>query len=224
MGQRLVGLKAPGFYLKHLRIQVKPGRVLSGDGTDWSWTSRRGAPERDPRRIWGFEVQAAHPGQNRSLTRNSVHRPRSAPGTTVLRERRARFRDGPGSSYGAPLRHSERTELSVVFLRSRLLPLPLPPPWGSDSIRRTRCKLSLSRQRGPTLPQSSPAPHSAPPPFPPQSWSPGSLSDVVSSRTPPLLTQPPRCLEIPALMYRRCPHLSAALPPLRRRAGTVAST
>lgn len=114
--------------------------------------------------------------------------------------------------------------MSVVFLRSRLLPLPLPPPWGSDSIRRTRCKLSLSRQRGPTLPPSSPVPHSAPPPFLPQSWSPGSLSDVVSSRTPPLLPQPPRSLEIPALMYRRCPHRSAALPPLRRRAGTVPST
>lgn len=36
------------------------------------------------------------------------------------------------------------TELAVVFLLSVVLQPPLPSPWGSDSIRRTKCKLSLS--------------------------------------------------------------------------------
>lgn len=55
----------------------------------------------------------------------------------------------------------------VVFPHSLVQALPpQPPPWGNGSIRRTRCKLNRSRERGRAGPQCPPVPHSAPPLFP----------------------------------------------------------
>lgn len=98
----------------------------------------------------------------------------------------------------------------VCVLLCAVLPPPPPPPWGSDSTRRTRCKLGREpapRCRSPRPPRLCAAL------LPARSWSPEPLSKVASSRKP---RPPPRAGQSP-----RRPR-SPGAPALRRSGGALA--
>lgn len=114
---------------------------------------------------------------------------------------------------------------AVVSPRSLVLappaPLPPPQPWGSGSIRRTRCKLNRAEPRSASVP-ACPSLRAAPLP----SLRAGSQSHSQSGSLCPLLrwriTAPPapKSPGLPVLTHRRCPHPSVARPPPRRWAST----